>query len=74
VDCGLKKIQGIKSVIQRGNEYIIISQALEGNLNRVLVVAQMHGGVTNITADKPSLENVFLTLTGKKLRDEGAPL
>jgi ABC-2 type transport system ATP-binding protein len=30
-----------------------------------------HGGIKNITAAKPTLEDVFLTLTGKKLRDDG---
>ena len=29
------------------------------------------GGVRSIRADKPTLEDVFLTLTGKKLRDGG---
>jgi len=29
-----------------------------------------HGGVANITTAKPTLEDVFLTLTGKNLRDD----
>lgn len=57
-------------MIQKGTDYTIISGAGSGNLNRVLEVAQQSGGVSNISADKPTLEDVFLTLTGKKLRDE----
>jgi ABC-2 type transport system ATP-binding protein len=34
-------------------------------------IAMRHGGVANITAEKPTLEDVFLTLTGRKLRDGG---
>lgn len=66
-----KAIQGVKSVSEIGSEYTIISSAGSGNLNRVLTVAQQNGGVSNISADKPTLEDVFLTLTGKKLRDGG---
>lgn len=65
----LKAIQGVKNILQTGSEYVIISSAGSGNLNRVLSVAQKHGGVSNVSADKPTLEDVFLTLTGKKLRD-----
>lgn len=65
-----KAIQGVKSVLQNGADFTIRSTAGSGNLNRVLTVAQQNGGVSYITAEKPTLEDVFLTLTGKKLRDE----
>ena len=64
-----KAIQGIKNVYQNDSEYIIVSSSGSGNLNRVLEVAQKHGGISGITAEKPTLEDVFLTLTGKNLRD-----
>ncbi|WP_291651739.1 ABC transporter ATP-binding protein [Clostridium sp.] len=65
-----KAIQGVKSIIANNSEYIIISNVGSGNLNRVLEIAQKHGGISEITAEKPTLEDVFLTLTGKKLRDK----
>ncbi len=65
-----RKIQGVKSVINIGAHYTIVSGAGSDNLNRVLTIAQQSGGVSNISDDKPTLEDVFLTLTGKKLRDE----
>lgn len=65
----IKAIQGVKEVTGNAPEYTIISGAGSGNLNRVLEVVQQNGGVTSISADKPTLEDVFLTLTGKKLRD-----
>lgn len=66
----LQAIQGVKSVVQNGSEYTIRSTAGSGNLNRVLTVAQQNGGVSYISAEKPTLEDVFLTLTGKSLRDK----
>jgi ABC-2 type transport system ATP-binding protein len=62
-------VQGVKSVRRERGEYIIVSGAGSGNLNRVLVTAQQAGGVTGVSAEKPTLEDVFLTLTGRTLRD-----
>ncbi|MCL1883250.1 MAG: ABC transporter ATP-binding protein [Defluviitaleaceae bacterium] len=66
----IKAVSGVKSVNVMGNEYVIISGADSGNLNRIMEIAMRHGGVSNISSDKPNLEDVFLTLTGKKLRDD----
>jgi len=66
----LKAVAGVKSVNVADNEYVIASTVGSGNLNRILEVAQRNGGVAGFNADKPNLEDVFLTLTGKKLRDK----
>jgi len=66
----LKAVAGVKSVVVNGNEYVVTSIVGSGNLNRILEIAGRNGGVADFHADKPNLENVFLTLTGKKLRDE----
>ena len=66
----IRAISGVKSVSVNGNNYLIVSGTESGNLNRIMEVAMRHGGVANITADKPNLEDVFLTLTGRKLRDD----
>jgi len=66
----IKAISGVKSVTVSGNDYVVTSEAESGNLNRIMEIAVRHGGVANITADKPNLEDVFLTLTGRKLRDD----
>lgn len=67
----LKKIAGVKDVLVNGNAYTIISAADSGNVSRIMEIAGQHGGVTSFSEEKPNLENVFLTLTGKKLRDDG---
>jgi ABC-2 type transport system ATP-binding protein len=65
----LKAVSGIKSVTVKGNAYEIISTAGSGSLNRTIEIAQRHGGITDVSVVKPTLEDVFLTLTGKSLRD-----
>ena len=67
----LKAISGVKDVTAIGNAYTITSAADSGNVSRIMEIAGRHGGVSSFTEEKPNLENVFLTLTGKKLRDEG---
>jgi ABC-2 type transport system ATP-binding protein len=67
----LRKLDGVKQVTKTGKEIQIISQAGAGNLDRALTVAKEFGGIHSVTAEKPTLEDVFLTLTGKRLRDGG---
>jgi len=67
----LKAISGVKHVVLKDNNYIITSATGSGNVSRIMEIAGRNGGVSAFTEDKPNLENVFLTLTGKKLRDEG---
>ena len=65
-----KAISGVKHVEVTGNVYVITSASGSGNVSRIMEIAQRYGGVTSFTEEKPNLENVFLTLTGKKLRDD----
>ena len=67
----LRAISGVKDVAVSGNAYVITSTAGSGNLSRIMEITGQYGGVTSFTEEKIDLESVFLTLTGKKLRDEG---
>ena len=67
----LKRIPGVKEVTRDGETLRIVSEAGSRNLDRIIARAQGAGGVRSIRADKPTLEDVFLTLTGKRLRDGG---
>ncbi|MCL2223229.1 MAG: ABC transporter ATP-binding protein, partial [Oscillospiraceae bacterium] len=67
----LKEIGGVKDVTVSGNEYTITSASDSGNVSRIMEITQRHGGVSAFSEQKPNLENVFLTLTGKCLRDKG---
>lgn len=65
----IKELDRVKHVILNGTQIQIISRAGAGNLDRILSLAKSAGGVLSIHAEKPTLEDVFLTLTGKQLRD-----
>ena len=67
----IQAISGVKHVAVNGNTYVITSATDSGNVSRIMEIAGRHGGVSSFSEDKPNLENVFLTLTGKKLRDDG---
>lgn len=66
----LEAVSGVKSVAENHTEFEIVSTSQSGNVHRILELAQRHGTVTAFTEEKPNLEDVFLTLTGKNLRDE----
>lgn len=67
----LEKVAGVKKVVVSGSQITIISEVGSGNLDRIISLVKEHAGVLGIQADKPNLEDVFLTLTGKQLRDKG---
>lgn len=67
----LRKLEGVKRASINGKEIHVISQVGAGNLDRALSIAREFGGIHSVSADKPTLEDVFLTLTGKRLRDGG---
>ncbi|TDQ40890.1 ABC transporter ATP-binding protein [Aureibacillus halotolerans] len=66
----LKQLNDVKHVSLEGHVIHLISQAGSGHLDRVLSLAKNAGGVRSVSSDKPTLEDVFLTLTGRHLRDE----
>lgn len=65
----LEKVSGVHKVVVSGNQITVISAAGSGNLDRILTLVKERAAVVGIQADKPNLEDVFLTLTGKQLRD-----
>jgi ABC-2 type transport system ATP-binding protein len=67
----LGRISGVKRVTREDKVLQVFSEAGSRNLDRIISSAQAAGGVRSIRADKPTLEDVFLTLTGKRLRDGG---
>ncbi|MPW25452.1 ATP-binding cassette domain-containing protein [Alkalibaculum sp. M08DMB] len=65
----IQKLSGVKEAYQQGREVRIISEVGAGNIENILTISKKHGGVQNINTEQPTLEDVFLTLTGKQLRD-----
>lgn len=67
----IEKISGVKKVEAAGRKITIISAVGSGNLDRIVSIVKEQTGLLGIHVEKPNLEDVFLTLTGKQLRDEG---
>lgn len=67
--CKIRELDGVKQVLREGNKLHILSRPEAGVLDRVLSIARSAGGVRSVHAEEPTLEDVFLTLTGKHLRD-----
>lgn len=64
----LRNVKGIRDVLVDENNITLLSQAGVNNLEEIIKIAQ-GCGITSIQSETPTLEDVFLTLTGKTLRD-----
>ncbi|MNI85757.1 hypothetical protein D3C73_1427790 [compost metagenome] len=67
----LRRIQGVKEVLQDGSSLTVISQKGSYNLQQIIACAMEPGEreITSLSMVQPSLEQVFLTLTGRSLRN-----
>jgi hypothetical protein len=67
---GLQTLPGVKAVELSNRQLRIDLNDLSADLPRVLQsLAQNHYGYTSIASERASLQEVFLHLTGQKLRD-----
>ena len=70
IDKYIKEIYGVKDVIIQNNEVKCYYSKNINILQKLINTISNHSGVIeNIKNEVPTLENVFLTLTGKRLRD-----
>lgn len=66
----LKKIQGVLECNIDGNSLTVISKKQNKNLGKIIeCVSNADSEIISLNVEKPTLESVFLTLTGRKLRD-----
>ena len=64
------EITGVEKVVYSENQYKISTLKNSNLLTKVIETILTNGGeINNIENSQPTLENVFLALTGKKLRD-----
>ncbi len=67
----MKNIKGIKDVKLENNEIHITSEKNKDNMNEILDYLRAREiGIKSIKINVPNLETVFLSLTGRKLRDD----
>ena len=65
----IRKLSGVKDVYVNGNELTVISQKNSKNLNGIIDHVSESSEIISLNVEQPSLETVFLTLTGRSLRD-----
>ena len=65
----LLRLPDVKEVVLNDNQYHIIVPGGVIVIDRIIPVLTSQG-IVNINSKQPNLEDVFLTLTGKQLRDE----
>ena len=63
-------MEGVNKVIYENNEYTVSTDKNVNLVSKIVeCVVNNNGIIRNITNEEPSLENVFLSLTGKTLRE-----
>lgn len=66
----IKQVIGVKECALKGNKLMIISEKNSKNLSRIIDCIITTGvDILSMNIEKPTLETVFLTLTGRTLRD-----
>ncbi|SMC24961.1 ABC-2 type transport system ATP-binding protein [Clostridium acidisoli DSM 12555] len=66
----IKLVNGVKACEVNGNEVAVTSEKNSENISAITAkIAEAKSKIISINVEKPTLERVFLTLTGRKLRD-----
>lgn len=66
----IKKLQGVRECSNEGNVITVISNKNSKNLSKIIdIINEADSEIMSINIEKPTLEGVFLTLTGRTLRD-----
>ncbi|HWQ72242.1 MAG TPA: DUF4162 domain-containing protein, partial [Desulfitobacteriaceae bacterium] len=65
----IKKLTGVKDAYINGNELTVVSGKNSKNLRVIVDVISENSEIISLNVEQPSLETVFLTLTGRTLRD-----
>jgi ABC-type multidrug transport system, ATPase component len=65
----IKKLTGVKEACINGNELTVLSGKNYKNIRSIVDVISENSEIISLNVEQPSLETVFLTLTGRSLRD-----
>ena len=65
----IKKLAGVKDAYLNGNELTVLSRKNSKNLHGIIDQVSESSEIISLNVEQPSLETVFLTLTGRSLRD-----
>lgn len=66
----IKQVSGVKECVFNDSKLMVISEKNSKNLSRIIdCIAATDVDILSMNIEKPTLETVFLTLTGRTLRD-----
>lgn len=66
----IKKVSAVRDCLVNGNKLEVICRKGEQCVNRMIqIVSHNDAEIVSLVVEKPSLESVFLTLTGRSLRN-----
>lgn len=66
----IRGVSGVKDCTLNGNSLVVASQKNSKNLSRIIdIITNTDSEILSINVEKPTLEGIFLTLTGRRLRD-----
>ncbi|QLY78917.1 ABC transporter ATP-binding protein [Clostridium intestinale] len=70
IDLTLKKLNSVREVVYKDSKLTVIMQDTQRSIQQIIeVLIKEEIGISDISIKKPTLETVFLSLTGKALRD-----
>ncbi|SHI02169.1 ABC transporter ATP-binding protein [Clostridium intestinale] len=70
IDLILKKLTSVREVVYKDSKLTVIMQDTQRSIQQIIeVLIKKEIGIKDISIKKPTLETVFLSLTGKALRD-----
>ncbi|MNI31622.1 Daunorubicin/doxorubicin resistance ATP-binding protein DrrA [compost metagenome] len=70
IDLILKKLTSVREVVYKDSKLTVIMQDTQRSIQQIIeVLIKEEIGISDISIKKPTLETVFLSLTGKALRD-----
>lgn len=70
IDLILKKLTSVREVVYKDSKLTVIMQDTQRSIQQIIeVLIKAEIGIKDISIKKPTLETVFLSLTGKALRD-----
>jgi ABC-2 type transport system ATP-binding protein len=66
----LKSLNGVTDCSIKGNKITVVSKKYSKITQKIInIISDSESEIISLNVEKPTLETVFLTLTGKKLRD-----
>ncbi len=65
----IKALEGVKDVVQDGTHLTITTQGMSNVVPQIINIVSRESELRNIVVREPNLDEIFLRLTGRELRD-----